>query len=69
MLSTTKLKQGYRVGDRISAKVIEQIDETDWIVSLEGTLIKIVKREGISQEGHVTAEEYNPQIDADEKTI
>ena len=46
MLSTTKLKKSYRIGDRIQAKVIERIDETDWIVSLEGTLIKVVNRTG-----------------------
>lgn len=37
-----KLKSQFKVGDRIQAKIIEHIEGKDWIVSLQGTLIRVV---------------------------
>lgn len=46
MLSTNKLKSKYGIGDKVRAKVIERIDQTDWIVSVDGMLIKITNQSG-----------------------
>lgn len=46
MLSTTKLKANYKIGDEVQARVIERIDAQDWIVSLNGTLIRITNQVG-----------------------
>jgi len=39
--SSQKLKTRYQLGDVITVKVIEKVDERSWIVSLEGTLIQV----------------------------
>lgn len=39
--SSQKLKTRYQVGDLLSVKVIEQIEDRAWIVSLQGVLIQV----------------------------
>lgn len=39
--SDEKLKLRCKVGDRLRVRVIEQVDATSWIVSLDGTLIQV----------------------------
>ena len=41
MHSSHKLKKHYNVGDLIEVKVIERVDNTAWIVSLQGMLIQV----------------------------
>lgn len=39
--SSQKLKSLYQINDVIPVKVIEQIDDRSWIVSLQGVLIQV----------------------------
>lgn len=40
-MTSAKLTR-YKIGDHIQAKVIEHIDGKEWILSLEGNLIRVV---------------------------
>jgi hypothetical protein len=39
--SSQKLKSLYQINDVIPVKVIEQVDDRAWIVSLQGVLIQV----------------------------
>ncbi len=41
MHSSQKLKMHYKIGDQLEVKVIERVDNTAWIVSLQGVLIQV----------------------------
>jgi DNA primase len=41
MHSSQKLKAHYKIGDQLQVKVIERVDNTAWIVSLQGVLIQV----------------------------
>lgn len=41
MHSSQKLKMHYKIGDNLEVKVIERVDNSAWIVSLQGMLIQV----------------------------
>jgi hypothetical protein len=41
MHSSLKLRMNYKVGDHLQVKVLEQLDDSAWIVSLQGVLIQV----------------------------
>lgn len=44
--SSDKLRSLYKIGDVLLVRVVEKVDEHSWIVSLDGTLIRVVNATG-----------------------
>ena len=43
-ISTNKLKSRYKAGDIIQVRLVEDLGDHAWLVSLEGTLIQVRNR-------------------------